>query len=243
VSLGAGHSRKLADSGQLVLSGYLTARHRERLDDLAQLAASVGAAYTFQPVAGMGRTWYDLAARVTRLEHRDSAPRDRYLAEFDLSANRQLTARLDGRIGYRRDTTLRFGTSGLDPAARRTFDVAGDGAYAALDYGATPDLSLFAEYAWRRGGFTATVGGYDQWVGSYRASTPDHAFPDDCWPGACAWRYAVRTHADLRRLDVGATLRVGELHLDLLGRYYEADSDGVATYRNWLVQVGSTWYF
>lgn len=237
ISIGGGYSQKIGNASQMVVSAYLTYNRHEDFEDIDNLAASFGFRYMFQPTIGFNQLWYDLKVNATALRYKDSDIREGVLFEMDLSMNRRLTNRTTGHLGYRYSDLVFFDSR---PEEETAFDTASSEIYVSADYEIASRVFLFAEYGFRHGGFTSTVSSSP--IGAiYEAESRDPVF-DRCVGTRCPSWYSYRSIADVERVDLGIAFPLKVVNVDLSGRYFEAQGD-VATYRNWMVQLGIVWNF
>ena len=122
LSIGGGHSRKMGDNAQLILSAYLIQTKHDEYDALDSVALSLGADYTVQPSAGYDAPWYNFQFQAITFRYEDSDPREGVLVETDLSFNKRLTPVSTGRVGYRYKDHVFVGKSAAEENNDAAFD-------------------------------------------------------------------------------------------------------------------------
>jgi len=242
INFGGGHSQKVGTSGQLVVSAYLMYSQHVDYTDLDRLATSLGFQYIYQPTAGFSFAWFDTSLSLTRLDYKDSDIREGYLIELDSSINRRLTNRTIGRFGYRYSNLEFLGKSNRQKTAGAAFDTMSNELYLGIEYELVPDIYLYAEYGYGKGDVTSSVSKPPGWDAQYDAMSKDWVFKSCVW-SVCGPRYAYRSEADIQHFDSGMTFLLGGVNIDLSASYFDAESDGNISYRDWQVQLGAIWNF
>jgi hypothetical protein len=241
-SIGAGHARKIGYGSQLILSGYLSVNYHDEYRDLDSLATSLQLQFIRQPNIGFSAMWYDISLSATRMDYRNSDPREGYLFEGDLSLNKRLSSRTTGHVGYRYADLVFLDKSNKEEAEAAAFDTATNELYLGADYELASRIFLYAQYGYRLGGFTSSVSGIPDGSIVYEAESADPAF-ESCINARCSHRYAYRSDGDIQSVDLGIAFPLWGVNFDLSGRYYDAEGSGDTTYRDWFVQLGAIWNF
>ena len=242
ISVGGGHSRKIGNNAQLILSGYLIYNKHDEYDALDTFAVSLEADYTIQPTAAYDSPWYNLKVNATNLEYRDSDPREGVLVNLELSVNKRLRPRLTGHLGYRYRDLIFVNKSSKEEEHDAAFDTDAHELYLGMDYQMSQSIFLFGEYSYRHGDVRSTVSGGLSDTAEYDADTIDPVFDDPC-VRRCTFSYAYRTRGDTQVGTLGIAFPYKTVNFDLATSYYRAESDHGRVYKDWLVKFGALWNF
>ena len=243
VSIGGGHSRKIGNTGQLVLFGYVAFNSHQEYDDLDNFATTMGGTYTHQFSPGYDAVWYVLDGRFTILDYENSDEREGVLFSGDLSANRRLGDSAAWHFGFRYTDLVFVGKSREEELRDAAFDTASNEVYAGIDYLLKRETFLYAEYAFRRGAVWSNASHLAGTV-PYDQETIDRVF-DDCAPNdlRCQPRYAGRTKSDVHRVNAGIVFPFRSTSVDVSAVYYDMKGDNGVSYKDWIVSVGVIWNF
>ncbi len=242
ISIGGGHSRKIGENAQLVLSGYLIYNKHDEFDALDLFAVSLGADYTIQPDVSFDSPWYNVKLNATNLEYSDSDPREGVLVDADLSVNKRLRPYLTGHLGYRYRDLVFVNKSSAEEEEHDAFDTDSHEIYIGLDYQVRQFVFLFTEYSFRHGDVVSTVSGGLSTGDDYDAQTQDPIFDPPC-TRRCTFSYAYRTRGDTHLGTIGVAFPFMTVNFDLAASYYRAESDNGKKYKDWLVKFGALWNF
>jgi len=225
---GGGRRFRSGAASVLELRASVTVEAHRDFADLG--SASPGAALTwrYKPTPGFSAPWYTVTLAADLIGHRDSALRDGARGAVSAVAARRLTDRITGRAGYGYELRRAFHGEVFDTEAHRLF--------AALDYAATRDLTLYGVYRWRTGEVVSNATPNPRILAAAEAVEADGAFGRG--------RNAYRIEATVQAVDLGANLALGErAAVDARARYFAArgkldnDYDGVT------LTAGMLWRF
>ncbi len=246
LSLGGGYLNKLGENAELVLSGYVIYADHQEFEALDTFGVSLGAEFTYQPVARFDAPWYNIAVTATNLSYRDSDPREGVFVDADVSINKRLNTSLIGHFGYRYKDLVFINKSSAEEENDAAFDVDSHELYLGLDLVLKSSVYLFAEYAYRHGDIRSTVSGGAQASpgDGYDAITMDTVFDEPCtMPAGCEPGYAYRTRGDTQLAELGVSFPWLSARMDLTARYFDARGENGTDYQDWLIKVGLLWTF
>ena len=243
ISYGGGHSRKLGDSSQVILSGYASYNAFDEFDDLSNLTLNGGISWVYQPSPGYGSIWYDVTSNLTLSKYKNYDAREGLLFNIDTSLNRRIKNNLVGHLGYRYHDSFFPQKSSNEKSQDEAWDVNGHEIYLGMDYQFEGSIVFFAEYGFRQGDMTSIVSGPIEPKSDYDAKSPDHVFNDCASVEDCTLTWAYRVETDMHKARVGLSIPIRQLNLDLSANYYDAESNSGQSYSDWMLKAGLLWYF
>lgn len=242
LSAGGGYTTKLGERAELLLTGYVTRNEHEDWDSLSHYATSLGADLIWVTGHSYGAPWLQVKADVVRLDYEDSDIREGYLFNASMSLSKRLGTQYVGQFGVRHNDLVFVDENSAQETLGTAFDTASSEVFVGASHAFSQTTYAYAEYGWRRGGFTSSVSGTPAGNVSYEAETIDAAF-DTCATPPCNERYAYRQKADVQAVTLGVSFPVGTVTVDVSGRYFDAKGDNGIRYRNWFAQTGLIWNF
>jgi hypothetical protein len=243
ISYGAGHSRKLGRSSQLILSSYATLYTFDEFDDLSNFALNGSISWIYQPIPGYGSVWYDVISNLTMRKYKDNDAREGLSFDLDTSVNRRIKNNLVGHLGYRYHDIFFPQKNDSEKSLYEAFDVNGHEVYLALDYQMDGTSVLFAEYGFRKGDITSIISGSVEPHSDYDAKTPDRVFNNCGSSKDCNLTWAYRVETQMRKVTVGISIPIRQLNVDFSANYYDAESNSGQSYQDWMLKIGLLWYF
>ena len=241
LSAGGGYTTKFGNAAELLLTGYITVNHHEDWRALDHRAAALGADLVVRSGRGYNAPWFQVRTTVTRLDYADSAVRDGYLFSAGASISWRLTPKTVTQLGLRHDDLVLV-KNRAQKTLGTAFDTASSEAYVQASHALTHAIFAYAEYGYRRGGFTSSASGSPIAALAYESETVDGAF-DTCSTPPCNERYAYRQVANVQAVTVGFIFPLRGLDVDLSARYYDAKGDNGLSYRNRFAQAALIWNF
>ncbi len=202
-------------------------RH-SRFSGLNNATLSAGAAYRWQPTLGYTEPWYEISARLGRLNYANSRIRDGTTATVGAAMGKHFTDRLYSRAGleYERRRADR----------ENVFDLAWHRARVDFGYRFGLDSTLFASVA-RLWGDQVYSERMSAWSSAYAtASASDVAFGE--------YYYAYRVDAITTLAGIGVSLPVARNGtLEFSADRYRADADGGLSYADTLIRIGLRFHY
>lgn len=247
ISLGGGHSQKLGDKGQLVLSGYALYKAHDEFDGLDNWAVSLGVDYLFQPTVEYYAPWFRFTSNLTRFEYPDSKARNTWQLDVDMSVSRRLNGSMIGRLGVRGMNRNLRDMSDFEEMMYIAFDREAAEVYATMDVELQKSVFLYAEYGYREGDIISTLpGGPDNGMmrPNYELESPDPVFDQPCTQN-CVHGYTYQIDGETHVGIVGLTFPIPSLgvNVDLSSRYFDTEGKDGRSYENWMVSMGFIWNF
>lgn len=110
---------------------------------------------------------------------------------------------------------------------------------ALLVYSYSPGVSLFGNYTLQIGEAVSTARPNPTILAASKSVAPDDVFSPDPGSGCVNRRCAYRLDAIGHFLEAGVEVSLNQmLTLDLSGRYFIVDGDGLEAYRGWIYRAG-----
>jgi len=230
LSAGAGYLKTLDDRSQLLISAYLAHENFAEFDDLNNIAVNTAIVYTLQPRRGYTQPWYEFSLAASRIQFDDSDIRDSYLFRAGAGAGKRLSDRLSGKITYSYEHRQ---------SDEQVFDTDVHQLDALLVHAWSRAVSLFASYRLQVGEVVSTATPNPEIIAASESVAPDDVFVPGLGPGCmnrrCAYRLDAVGHIFEAGLEVGLNAL---LTLDISGRYFIVDGDGLDAYRGWMYRAG-----
>lgn len=230
LSAGAGYLKKLDEKSQLLISAYLAHEHFAEFKGLNNIAVNAAIVYTSQPQAGYTKPWYELAVEIAKQKFNKSNIRDSVRVKARLAAGKRLTDRIVAKFAY--DYEHRYSDAAV-------FDTDDHEINLGLTYSYSPNIAFFGDYGLHLGEVVSTstpnptIKAAAERVGADDVFAP--GFGSGCDNRRCAYRLDALSHI----FETGVELRLTRLaSLDLSGRYFIVDGDGVDAYKGWIYRAG-----
>lgn len=215
------HTRMMGSAGRLSLAGRVAYERFDGHGDLSNVEADMEGYYVYQPNPGFSAPWYELSARLSRIEPRDSRIRRSTVADAGASAGKRLTDTLTARLGYRYSERW---------AQSEVFDTRDHALQLDLDMSLSPGMGAWLAYEFHAGAVVSTATPAAWIFAAAEAWEPDEAYGRVSGPGCsprCAYRLDGRTHV------VGAGFEfelTNHASVDLSGTWFHTDWEGGGAY-------------
>lgn len=230
LSAGAGYLKILDDSSQLLISAYLAHERFAEFKDLNNVAINTAMVYTIQPHRAYTDPWYKFSADVSRRQFTESNIRDSYIVSAVAGAGKRVTDRIIAEIGYRFEHRM---------SDAEVFDTDNHELEALLVYSYSSGVSLFGNYTLQIGEAVSTATPNPTILAASESVAPDDEFAPGLGPGCVNRRCAYRLDAIGHYLEAGVEVSLNQkLTLDLSGRYFIVDGDGLGAYKGWIYRAG-----
>lgn len=230
ISAGGGYVKKLDDKSQLVVSAYLAHEHFAEFSDLNNIAVNTSTSYMIQPSKGYTQPWYELSFNLTKLKFNKSNIRDSFILNAQLSAGKRFTDRLAARLAYSFERRYSDG---------EVFDTENHDLNSGIIYSYSPRIALFANYRVSLGEVVSTARPNPIIIAASESVAPDDVFTPGTGPGCANRRCAYRIDALIHHFESGMEFNLSQtVSLDLSGRYFIVDGNGIESYKGWIYTAG-----
>ena len=230
MSVGAAYLKKLNDKSQLLISAYLAHERFAEFDDLNNITMNGNIVYTIQPRSGFTAPWYELSVDIANQKFNKSNIRDSAIVTTRIASGKRLSERLLGKLAY--SYTHRYSDANV-------FDTDSHDIKGLLVYDFSPRVSLFGTYQLQIGEVVSTATPNPAIIAASESVAPDDVFSPGLGPGCMNRRCAYRLDAIGHILEAGAEIYLNEqFTLDLSGRYFIIDGDGLEAYKGWVYRAG-----
>ncbi|MBT7951634.1 MAG: hypothetical protein HN764_08425 [Gammaproteobacteria bacterium] len=230
LSAGGGYVKKLDDKSQLMFSAYLAHEHFAEFTDLNNVAVNTSMIYTIQPNKGYTQPWYEISLNLTKLKFNKSNIRDSFILNTQASAGKRFTDRLTARLAYSYERRYSDGD---------VFDTENHELDSGIIYSYSPRIALFANYRLSLGEVVSTARPNPIIIAASESVAPDDVFTSGTGPGCANRRCAYRIDALSHHFEVGMEFNLSQtVSLDLSGRYFIVDGNGIESYKGWIYGAG-----
>jgi hypothetical protein len=199
---------------------------------LSHLTASAGATYRYKPSGGYAGTWYEGNLTGVLLQHQDSDLRDGGIVGFSVSAGRNFTDRIIGRVAYRYEIRRGWGEDVFDTDNHR---FSGN-----LDYRLTERLTFYGTFAWQTGEVVSTATPSPKVLGASEARAPDEALSN----GTGLQRVAYRLDAESFTGELGMNIALKRnVAMDISALHFRAYGEDDNDYNGLILRGGLLYRF
>lgn len=231
VDAALGYLWTIGDNRRLSVSGRIAYDRFDEFGDLSNVEAGAEAYYVIQPAPGYTAPWYELSARVARIEPGHSDIRRSTVVDAGLRAGRRLTDAVVAQLGYRYS---------MRRAQGAVFDTDDHALTLDLDFSLSSAMSAYATYEFHLGDIVSTATPTRWIMAAAEASVPDEAFgriPGAGYGYPYAYRLDGRTHVVVAGFEFELT---NHASLDLSGSYFNTNWQGGGSYSG--VTLGAALY-
>lgn len=230
LSAGAGYMKPLNDKSQLLISAYLAHEHFAEFKDLNNISANTSIVYTIQPDKGYNSPFYRLSASLAWWDYNESKIRDSYFLRSGVGMTKRLGQQLLMNLDYHFQRRISEG---------EVFDTDRHELRAQLIYAYSPELSLFANYDLHIGEVVSTATPTPVIRAAATSIAPDDVYTAGLGPACTNRRCAYRLDAIGHFFESGVEWELNQLmSLNLSGRYFIVDGEGIDAYRGWIYRAG-----